>query len=115
MIDNKEKIALVFGVRNDSSISWHIAKKLIESGCTVAFSFMPGTEREIHALLEQNGMDTTLATPVDVRNENEIENFINKTHNQYGRIDYILHGTAFGNQKVMCATLPGRDRIYPYT
>ncbi len=107
MIDNTGKIALVFGVRNDSSISWHIARKLVESGCTVAISFAPETEKEVLALLEQNGMDTKLATRVDVRNENEIENFINKVHQQYGGIDYILHGAAYGNQKVMCATFPG--------
>ena len=107
MIDNTGKIALVFGVRNDSSISWHIARKLVESGCTVVISFAPETEREVLALLEQNGMDTKLATPVDVRNENEIEDFISKVHQQYGNIDYILHGTAYGNQNVMCATLPG--------
>ena len=107
MIDNKGKIALIFGVRNDSSISWHIAKKLIESGCTVAISYVPGTEREVIALLEQNGMETKLTAPVDVRNENEIESFIVKVYQQCGKIDYILHGTAYGNQKVMCATLPG--------
>ena len=107
MIDNTGKIALVFGVRNDSSISWHIARKLVESGCTVVISFAPETEREVLALLKQNGMDTKLATPVDVRNENEIEDFISKVHQQYGNIDYILHGTAYGNQNVMCATLPG--------
>ncbi|HEV8081805.1 MAG TPA: SDR family oxidoreductase [Chitinophagaceae bacterium] len=111
MIDNAGKIALVFGVRNDSSISWHITKKLVESGCMVAISYMPGIEREIIALLEQNGMDKELATSVDVRNENEIENFINKIHLRYGNIDYILHGTAYGNQKVMCSTLPGSQEL----
>ncbi|MEP7232161.1 MAG: SDR family oxidoreductase [Ginsengibacter sp.] len=107
MIDNTGKIALIFGVRNDSSISWHIAKKLVESGCTVAISYVPGAEREVIALLEQNGMETKLTGPVDVRNEIEIENFIMKVYQDTGNIDYMLHGTAYGNQKVMCATLPG--------
>ncbi|MEP7252909.1 MAG: SDR family oxidoreductase [Ginsengibacter sp.] len=107
MIDNTGKTALIFGVRNDSSIAWHIANKLEESGCTVAISYMPDTEREVIALLEQRGVSTELATGVDVRNEDDIKAFVHKIHDRFGKIDYILHGTAYGNQKVMCSTLPG--------
>ena len=38
MIDNKGKNALIFGVRNNSSIAWAIANKLMESGCNIALS-----------------------------------------------------------------------------
>jgi enoyl-[acyl-carrier protein] reductase I len=107
MINNYGKTALVFGVRNDSSIAWHIAQKLIESGCTVAFNYVPDTEREVKALLEAHGIDTSLAYPVDVRNEQEITDFVEAVQARAGKIDYILHAVAFGNHKVMCSAPVG--------
>lgn len=111
MIDNTGKVALIFGVRNDSSISWHIAKRLIESGCIVAISYSPDTEKEVLALLAQNKIDTKLTAAVDIRSEDDIINFINNVLDKYNSIDYILHGVAYGNQKVMCSSLPASKEI----
>lgn len=107
MINNTGKTALVFGVRNDSSIAWHIAKALHETGCRVAVSYLPETQTDVFALLKQSGMDTELAYKVDVRNEDEIKNFVTQIHNKYSKIDYILHGVAYGDQSVMCSAPPG--------
>ena len=107
MINNTGKTALIFGVRNDSSIAWHVAKKLFDSGCRVAVSYVAETEAEVKALLAANGMDTELAYCVDVRNEQQITDFVNAVHERCGKIDYVLHGVAYGNHKVMCSVMPG--------
>ncbi|MDO3641033.1 enoyl-ACP reductase [Mucilaginibacter sp. L3T2-6] len=113
MIDNKNKVAAVFGVRNESSIAWDIAVKLHRSGCTVALSYVADTKDEVLYLMEQNGMDTALAGLADVRNEDDISAFLKLVHQIAGPINYLLHGVAFGSQSVMCYSLPGSNEPAP--
>src|SRR6202000_656796 len=98
MIDNTNKVAVIFGVRNESSIAYDIAVKLHRSGCKVALSFTAETKNEVLYLMQQNDMDTTLSAEVDIRLEEEISAFMRMVFDKAGPIDYILHGTAFGNQ-----------------
>ncbi|TAH03351.1 MAG: SDR family oxidoreductase [Sphingobacteriales bacterium] len=107
MIDNTNKLAIIFGVRNDSSIAFNVALKLQQSGCKVAFNYVDDTKEEVLFLIDKHGFDSTLAYPADVRNETELTHFIKSVSEKHGPIHYILHGVAFGNQNVMCYTLPG--------
>jgi len=113
MIDNTNKVAVIFGVRNESSIAYDIAVKLHRSGCKVALSYVADTKDEVLYLMQQNGMDTGLSAEVDIRLEEEISAFMRMVYDKAGPIDYILHGTAFGNQSVMCYSLPGSNEPAP--
>jgi enoyl-[acyl-carrier protein] reductase I len=101
MIDNKDKVAAVFGVRNDSSIAYHVALKLHQSGCKVALSYVSDTKADVLYLMEQMGMDTRYAAEVDVRDEEQIKTFLQTVYGGLGPIDYILHGVAYGSSKVI--------------
>ncbi|MGZ3873013.1 MAG: enoyl-ACP reductase FabI [Mucilaginibacter sp.] len=113
MIDNTNKVAVVFGVRNESSIAYDIAVKLHRSGCKVALSYVADTKDEVLYLMQQNGMNTALSAEVDVRLEEEISAFMRMVYDNAGPIDYILHGVAFGNQAVMCYAIPGSNEPAP--
>ena len=113
MINNTGKTAIIFGVRNESSIAYHIAIKLHQSGCRVALSYVAETKDEVLYLMEKNGMDTRLSAEVDVRNEDQITSFVQKVHQEAGAISYVLHGVAFGSQQVMCYGLPGSNEPAP--
>jgi enoyl-[acyl-carrier protein] reductase I len=113
MINNKDKVAVIFGVRNSSSIAWDVAVKLHLSGCNVALSYVAETRNEVLYLMEQQGMDSHFAAEVDVRDELQIKEFLQKAYNGLGAIDYVLHGVAFGNQQVMCYSLPGSKEPAP--
>jgi len=113
MINNKDKVAVIFGVRNESSIAYAIALKLHQSGCKIALSYVADTKDEVLHLMQQNGMDISLSAEVDVRNEDEITSFIKLVYNLAGPVDYILHGVAFGSQQVMCYSLPGSNEPAP--
>jgi len=113
MINNQGKIAVVFGVRNDSSIAWDIALKMSRSGCRVALSYVADTKKEALFLMEKMGMDSRFAMQVDVRSEEEISAFLKTVYNGLGPIDYILHGVAYGNQQVLCYSLPGDENAAP--
>jgi enoyl-[acyl-carrier protein] reductase I len=113
MINNENRVAVVFGVRNDSSIAFHVALKLQQSGCKVVMNYVPETRDEVLFLMESNGMETKYAADVDVRDEEAITQFLNNVHKGLGPINYILHGVAFGSQNVMCYSLPGTDEPAP--
>jgi len=113
MITNQGKIAVVFGVRNDSSIAWDIALKLSQSGCKVALSYLPDTQKDVLFLMEKIGMESRFAMEVDVRDEAQVTEFLTNVHAGLGPIDYILHGVAFGNQQVLCYSLPGDEGAAP--
>jgi enoyl-[acyl-carrier protein] reductase I len=84
MIDNKDKVAVIFGVRNESSIAYDIAVKLHQSGCKVALSYVADTKNEVLYLMEQNGMDPKLSAEVDVRLEEEISAFMHMVYDTAG-------------------------------
>lgn len=113
MIENKEKVAVVFGVRNDSSIAFNIALKLQQSGCKVALSYVSETKEDVLFLMKNNGMDSELSAEVDVKDETQIADFLQGIYNKLGPIDYILHGVAYGNHQVMCSSFPGSSEKAP--
>ncbi|WDF76449.1 SDR family oxidoreductase [Mucilaginibacter sp. KACC 22773] len=113
MISNNNKVAVIFGVRNDSSIAYDVALKLNQSGCKLALSYVEDTKDDVLYLMERLNIDTRFAKQVDVRNEEQITTFLNFVHQELGPIDYILHAVAFGNQKVMCSSLPGSKEPAP--
>jgi enoyl-[acyl-carrier protein] reductase I len=113
MINNKDKVAVIFGVRNESSIAYDIAVKLHQSGCKVALSYMADTKDEVLYLMQLNNMDSNLSAEVDVRDEGQITAFIKKVYDAAGPIAYLLHGVAFGSQSVMCYSLPGSNEPPP--
>src|SRR5689334_10785143 len=94
MIDNKEKVAVIFGVRNDSSIAYDIAVKLHRSGCKIALSYVDDTKVNVLHLLTDLGISHDHAMEVDVRNEQQITAFIQSVNTMLGPVDYILHGVA---------------------
>lgn len=113
MIDNTDKVAVIFGVRNESSIAYDIAVKLHRSGCKVALSYVADTKNEVLYLMQQNGMDSALSAQVEIRSEEEISAFMRMVYDTAGPIDYVLHGVAFGSQSVMCYSLPGSNEPAP--
>ncbi|WP_214228909.1 SDR family oxidoreductase [Pedobacter sp. B4-66] len=113
MIDNKNKVAVIFGVRNDSSIAYDIAVKLHQSGCKIALSYVDDTKINVLHLLTELNIPETLAMHVDVRDEEQITAFMQHIYKELGSIDYVLHGVAFGNQQVMCYSIPGSDTPAP--
>ena len=113
MINNKDKVAVIFGVRNDSSIAYDVALKLHQSGCKIALNYVEDTKLNVLHLLSELGIDSALAMEVDVRNEQQITDFLKFVQKELGPIDYILHGVAFGSQQVMCYTLPGSTEPAP--
>lgn len=107
MIDNSKQLAVIFGVRNERSIAFSIAQKLHASGCRLAFSYTEDTREDVLAVLEEFGMAGSMTAAVDVRNEQQITDFLTSVSTAQGPVNYLLHAVAYGSPQVMCSSFYG--------
>ena len=94
------KQALVFGVANDHSIAWGIAKALHEQGAMVGFSSIAElAERRVKPLAESIG--ATFVEACDVQNDDEIAAVFAKWQDQHGTLDILIHSLAFAGREAL--------------
>lgn len=98
LLDGKK--ALIFGVANDHSIAWGIAKALHAQGATVGFSSIAELlDRRVKPLAASLG--ATFAEPCNVQNDDEIAAVMAKWEAQYGQIDILVHSLAFAGREAL--------------
>ena len=91
------KKALIFGVANDHSIAWGIAKALHEEGATVGFSSMEMLiEKRVKPLAASIGSD--FVEPCDVQDDADIRRVMEAWKARHGTLDVLVHAVAFANR-----------------
>ncbi len=94
------KKALVFGVANDHSIAWGIAKALHAQGATVGFSSIAELlNKRVRPLAES--LDATFIEPCNVQNDDEIAAVFDKWKQRYGTLDILVHSLAFAGREAL--------------
>jgi len=92
LLDGKK--ALIFGVANDHSIAWGIAKALHDEGATVGFSSVESLlERRVRPLAESIG--STFVEACDVSSDEQLRSVMAKWKSTQGSIDILVHAVAF--------------------
>lgn len=92
------KTALIFGVANDHSIAWGIAKAFHREGARLGFSYAnEKLERRVRPLAESLG--STFIEPCDVSRDEDIVQVIQKARAAFGEIDILVHSIAFANRE----------------
>ena len=98
LLDGKK--ALIFGVANDHSIAWGIAKALHEQGAMVGFSSIAElAERRVKPLAASLG--STFVEPCNVQNDDEIVAVFEKWKEQHGTLDILIHSLAFAGREAL--------------
>jgi enoyl-[acyl-carrier protein] reductase I len=91
------KRALIFGLANDHSIAWGIAKALHAEGAEVGFSSVEMLiEKRVRPLADQLG--ATFVEPCDVQKDEDIERVFARWQETYGSLDILIHAVAFANK-----------------
>ena len=91
------KTALIFGVANDHSIGWGIAKTLHDHGAKLAFSYaIESLERRVRPLAESVGAD--FVEKCDLSNDDEIASLFKKVDRDLGPYDILIHAVAFAGR-----------------
>jgi enoyl-[acyl-carrier protein] reductase I len=92
------KTALIFGVANDHSIAWGIAKAFHAESAKVAFSYgVPTLEKRVRPLAESVGAD--FIELCDVTDDAQIEAVFAQAKERLGTIDILVHAIAYANRE----------------
>ncbi len=103
------KRALIFGVANDHSIAWGIARALHAEGATVGFSSVESLiERRVRPLAASLG--ATFVEPCDVQRDDEIRRVMDRWRETYGAIDVLVHALAFARREDLEGTFVDTSR-----
>jgi enoyl-[acyl-carrier protein] reductase I len=92
------KRGIIFGVANDLSIAWGIAKQLHAAGATLAFTYLnEALEKRVRPLAES--VDADLILPCDLARDEDIEAVYAEVGKKWGKIDFVVHAVAFANRE----------------
>lgn len=102
------KKGLIFGVANDRSIAWSIAQEIMKEGGLCGFSHLPDraddekkkNRRRVEKCLEkcEHKENAKFLEPVDVQDDQDIADFVDKAKSEFGTVDFVLHSVAFADR-----------------
>lgn len=96
LLDGKR--ALIFGVANDHSIGWGIARALHAEGAVVGFSSVESLiEKRVRPLAKQLG--ATFVEPCDVQSDTDIERVFERWQAAQGDLDILVHAVAYARRE----------------
>ena len=96
LLDGKN--ALIFGVANDHSIAWGIARAFHDEGAEVGFSSIESlVERRVRPLAESIG--STFVEPADVQSDADIERVFERWGETHDHLDILVHALAFAKRE----------------
>jgi enoyl-[acyl-carrier protein] reductase I len=96
LLDGKK--ALIFGVANDHSIAWGIAKALQEQGAWIGFSSIEMLiDKRVRPLADSIG--STFVEPCDVQKDEDIARVFERWQREQGNIDILVHALAFARRE----------------
>ena len=96
LLDGKK--ALIFGVANDHSIAWGIAKALHDEGATLGFSSVESLlERRVRPLATSIG--STFVEPCDVQSDEQSGPSWRKWRDTHDALDILVHALAYAKRE----------------
>ena len=97
------KKGIVFGVANDRSIAWHIAKNAVAQGATCAFSHLPGEKmaQRVAKTLASGGLSDAWLNPCDLGRDEDIDALFEALKRDFGSIDFVVHSVAYADREYL--------------
>lgn len=96
------KKGLVIGVANDHSIAWAIAQFAMNEGAVCGFTHLPDRPDDERQRNRRRVAQLTDATPqakfllpLDVSNDDDIRSVMQRTGEELGKIDFLIHSVAY--------------------
>ena len=93
----KNKKGIIFGIANDHSIAWGIAKKLSENGAELAITYQNETLlKRVKPLAEK--VNSNLLIECDFSKTDSIKSCFEKIKTKFKNIDFVIHAAAFSDK-----------------
>src|SRR5262249_56085538 len=89
------KTGIVFGVANKRSLAWAIAKRAAEHGARIALTYQGERLQENAEELAATLQNQPLVLPCDVTRDEELAAVFASVKEQFGSLDFVVHGIAF--------------------
>jgi enoyl-[acyl-carrier protein] reductase I len=93
MTDFAQKHGLIVGVANKRSIAWAIAQAVARRGARLALTYQGRFDEHVHELSQ--GLEQPLVLPCDVSSDAEIAAVFETIAQEFGGLDFVVHGAAF--------------------
>ncbi|MCL5884617.1 MAG: enoyl-ACP reductase [Deltaproteobacteria bacterium] len=92
------KRGVIFGVANEMSIAWGIARQLHAAGATPAFTYLnEALEKRVRPLAGR--LEAPLILPCDLASDEQIASTFDALRQAWGKIDFVVHSVAFANRE----------------
>ena len=93
----KNKKGIIFGIANDHSIAWGIAKKLSENGAELAITYQNETLlKRVKPLADK--INNNFLIECDFLKSESIENCFKEIKKKFTNIDFVIHAAAFSSK-----------------
>jgi enoyl-[acyl-carrier protein] reductase I len=96
----KGKKGLIIGLANKHSIAYGVAKAVKEQGAELAFTYLNDSiKKRVEPIAKDLGSDVVI--PLDVTNQEDMENLKSRVEEQFGKLDFVLHSIAFAPKRAL--------------
>jgi enoyl-[acyl-carrier protein] reductase I len=94
MADFTGKVGLIVGVANHRSLAWAIAQATASAGAQLILTYQGRFEEHVGELAEKLE-PKALVLPCDVQSDEQIAAVYARIEQEYGGLDFLVHGAAF--------------------
>jgi len=109
MTDFTGKQGLIVGVANKRSIAWAIGQATARRGARLAVTYQGRFEEHVNEL-SQGLEHPPLVLPCDVASDGEIASVFQKIEEEFGGLDFVVHGAAFAPREELSAPFVNTTR-----
>jgi enoyl-[acyl-carrier protein] reductase I len=103
------KHGLIVGVANKRSIAWAIAQATSKRGARLALTYQGRFEEHVNELSQGLG-EPALVLPCDVASDSDIDAVFAKVDQEFGGLDFVVHGAAFASREELSAPFSNTSR-----
>jgi enoyl-[acyl-carrier protein] reductase I len=103
------KHGLIIGVANKRSIAWAIAQATAKRGARLALTYQGRFEEHVNELSQGLGQPA-LVLPCDVASDTDIESVFTRVDQEFGGLDFVVHGAAFAPREELSAPFSNTSR-----
>ena len=108
-IDLSGRNAVIFGVANDRSIAWAIARALAGAGARIALTYQNDRLRSRVARLADT-LDDAVILPCDASDDGQIAGVFEQLQSEMGTLSMLVHSIAFANREDLAGRLADTGR-----
>jgi len=105
-LENKK--AIIFGIANEQSVAWGIAKLLNENGVQIIAGYQERNEETAQKLI--SSLDGCSGIKCDVTNDSDLDDFFQIVQKEFGTIDFLIHSIAFAKKQFLTGKFFEVDR-----